>query len=48
MANPAIANQNRRRAALWPVFILGITMEDPRRFPVRLRTMKRLGDRAYP
>jgi len=27
MTNPAIANQNRRRAASWSVFKLGITME---------------------
>jgi hypothetical protein len=42
MTNPDIANQNRRRAASWPVFKLGLTMEDPRRFLVRLRAMKRL------
>src|ERR1035438_6165971 len=41
MTNPDIANQNRRRAASWPVFKLGITMEDPRRLLVRLRAMKR-------
>jgi hypothetical protein len=32
MANPDIANQNRRRAASWPVFKLGITMEELSRF----------------
>jgi hypothetical protein len=32
MANPDIANKNRRRAASWPVFKLGITMEDLCRF----------------
>ena len=27
MTNPDIANQNRWRAALWPVFKLGITIK---------------------
>jgi hypothetical protein len=41
MTNPDIANQNRRRAASWPVFKLGFTMEDLRRFLVRLTAVKR-------
>jgi hypothetical protein len=40
MTNPDIANQNRRRAASWPVFKPGITMEDSRRLLVRLNAMK--------
>ena len=39
MTNPDIANQNRRRAASWPVFKLGITMRDPRHLLVRLRAI---------
>jgi hypothetical protein len=39
MANPAIANQNRRRAASGPVFKVGITIEGPRRCLLRLRAM---------
>jgi hypothetical protein len=39
MTNPDIANQKRRRAAPWPVFKLGITMEVPRGLLVRPRAM---------
>jgi hypothetical protein len=48
MANPDIANQNRRRAAPRPVFEQGITMEDQRRFLIRLRTMNDVGDWTHP
>jgi hypothetical protein len=42
MTNPDIASQNRRGAAPRPVFKLPITIENPRRFPVHLKAMKRL------
>src|ERR1035438_8448305 len=42
MTKPDIANQNRRRAASWAVFELGITIEDLCRFLVCPRAMKRL------
>jgi len=44
MANPKIANQNRRRAAPEPVFELVVTMEDQRRFLIRVSVMNDVGD----
>src|SRR5215469_3503467 len=41
MTNPIIAKKNRRRAACWPVFKLGIAMEVPCRLLVGLRAMRR-------
>jgi hypothetical protein len=41
MTKPDIANQNRRRAASWAVFELGITIGNLCRFLVRLKAMKR-------